>query len=85
MIFHGQMHPLNPQTAGEDVRSIDGGQKEKCTHFDYPCRSLLLTTKHPLSANDASLRIDCSIDDIDRLNMCAMGVGVFMPHPDNYV
>jgi hypothetical protein len=57
--------------------------RQRETYLDDPGRGSLLAAKHPLCADNATGWIYCTVDDIHGNDMGTMGIGVFMPHPDD--
>lgn len=55
------------------------------THFDYPNGSLLFAAKDSLCPDDASLGINGAVDGVYADDVCAFGVGIFVPHANNYM
>jgi hypothetical protein len=53
------------------------------THLDDPRRSPLLATKHPLRPDETRNGINRAVDNIYGHDMGAVGIGVFVPHPDD--
>jgi hypothetical protein len=60
----------------DNIENCDGGERTLTIHVG-------LTPKHPLCANDASRWIYRAVDDIHGHNMGTMGIGVFVPHPND--
>ena len=55
------------------------------TYLDDPCRGPLLAAKHPLCPDDASRWVYCPVENIHSHNMRTVGIGVLMPHPNDYM
>ena len=54
-------------------------------HLDYPCWCLLLAPQYPLRPDDARLRVDGAVNDVDAHDMAAVRIWVLVPHADNDV
>ena len=74
-----------PPKSCKQMLSINPMHSKKDTYFDYPCWRFLCALEHALSANDSSFWINSPVKDVNGLNVCAVWIGVFMPHSDHYV
>lgn len=56
-----------------------------CSHLYDPCRSLLFATQDTLCSNDTRPRVNRTIYGVYADNMGAFGIGIFVPHSNDYM
>ena len=80
-----RMHPPSRQRAIHTRfgKARDDVKRWPQTHLDDPPRSPLLATKHPLRPDETGNGINRTVDNIHGHDMGAVGIGVFVPHPDD--